>query len=70
MVVAEDDDMSFAVLLNAYIIAREGEDEQQPQPQRARRAAEQAVLGANMAHRGEEATFWTVLQPPRKRLEV
>ena len=42
--VEDDDNVTFAVLLYAYIIAREEEDEQQPdqpqpQPQRAMRAA-------------------------------
>ena len=42
--VEDDDNVTFALLLYAYIIAREEEDEQQPdqpqpQPQRARRAA-------------------------------
>ena len=43
-VVADDDNVAFAVLLDTYIIAREEKDEQQTdqlqsQPQRVRRAA-------------------------------
>ena len=70
--VEDDDNVTFTVLLYAYIIAREEEDEQQPdqpqpQKQRARRAAVRQFWVRPWL---TETTAWPVLQPPRHPIEA
>lgn len=63
--VEDDDNVTFAVLLYAHIIARGEEDKQQqpgqPQPQ-AQRASSVCDHGL---HAEDKTTAWPVLQPQR-----
>ena len=69
--VEDDDNVTFAVLLYAHIIAREEEDKQQPDPPQPNHKGpgELQSGSADCDHgsqrRGEGTTAWPVLQPPR-----